>query len=197
MISNYTRLDEQKLNWATTMLNLTSARPSEGTPDPRALTQDLIIVEWSHKYVRFNFVRGGGVDEECLRQAFADLAATGGDTDNPTSKAEAITFATSAVWYNEGLDADEREASYHEAEETFDDRSKQCAYGSVICGLSNINYAYSVLWKYLELAIPPQLQTKKGDAMNPVLENYVWAWLYRQNHKGGNGMALLGALMAA
>ena len=151
MISNYTRLDEQKLNWTTTILNLTSALPTEGTPDPRALTQDLIILEWSHKYLRMSYVCGGGVDEECLRQAFADLAATGGETDNPTSKAEAITFASSAVWYNEDLDADEREASYREAEETFDDRSKQCAYGSVICGLSNINYAYSVLWKYLEL----------------------------------------------
>lgn len=152
MISNYTRQDVQKENWATTILNYTSATPTDLTPDPRVLTEDLIILEWSHKYVRYSFVCGGGIDEESLRASFADLAATGGDTDNPRSRAEAIEFAKSAVWYDDDLDAAEREASYCDAQEAFDDRSKECTYGSVICCLSNINYAYSVLWKYLELA---------------------------------------------
>jgi hypothetical protein len=150
MISNNTRLDAQKENWVATILNLTSAIPTDGTPDPRQLTQDLILLEWSHKYVRFSWACGGGVDEECLRQAFDHLAEFGGDTDNATSKAEAITFARSAVWYDEDLDPAERGASYHEAQETFAS-SLPCTYGSVISSISNINYAYSVLWKYLEL----------------------------------------------
>jgi len=55
--------------------------------------------------------------------------------------------------------------------------------------------AIDTTWKSLGRGIPDEIHTKKDHAMNPVLEDYVWSWLYRVNHRNEDGFAKLGAYM--
>ncbi|CAK0825908.1 unnamed protein product, partial [Prorocentrum cordatum] len=49
-------------------------------------------------------------------------------------------------------------------------------------------------WKHLQKHIPQSLHTKKGRKKNPMIETYVNEWLWRHNHREGNGFKMVGAL---
>ena len=48
------------------------------------------------------------------------------------------------------------------------------------------------VWGQLQKAIPHSVNTKKDRQLNPLIEEYTWSWLYRQNRSNGDGMKLLG-----
>lgn len=47
-------------------------------------------------------------------------------------------------------------------------------------------------WGTLDACIPSQLRTKVGNKMNPLLEEYIWSWVYRVNHRNVDGFQTLG-----
>eukprot|EP00959_Pyramimonas_sp_CCMP1952_P321020 6718171-Pyramimonas_sp.AAC.1 len=49
-------------------------------------------------------------------------------------------------------------------------------------------------WKHLQKHIPQSLHTKKGRKKNPMIETYVNEWVWRHNHREGNGFKMVGAL---
>ena len=51
-------------------------------------------------------------------------------------------------------------------------------------------------WGTLNACVPKQLKTKLGHVMNPRLEDYVWVWLYRANHRNRDGFLDMGKLFA-
>ena len=51
-------------------------------------------------------------------------------------------------------------------------------------------------WTAFERLIPSNLNTKTGRVVNENLYTYLYAALYRLNHKGGDGFKLLGARIA-
>ena len=48
------------------------------------------------------------------------------------------------------------------------------------------------VWSHLQKSIPSSIHTKAGHKMNPLIEDYTWSWLYRQNHKNQDGLKLIG-----
>ena len=47
-------------------------------------------------------------------------------------------------------------------------------------------------WRTLDDSIPTQLHTKLDHAMNPLIEEYTFSWLYRVNARSHDGFQLLG-----
>ena len=48
-------------------------------------------------------------------------------------------------------------------------------------------------WKSLDKCLPDELCTKKGHKTNPLLEDYIWSWAYRVNHRMCDGFQKMGA----
>ena len=62
---------------------------------------------------------------------------------------------------------------------------------AALSGTQNID----VTWGSLDSYIPKQVKTKLRHQVNPLLEKYIFSWLYRVNHKNVDGFAQLGADM--
>ena len=151
MISNHTKTEVMKDNWNRTLLGLIHSEQGDRSYDPRQLVSDLVIVVWDHKYVRASWVRGRGIDEDCLREAADWLTDTGGDTNNPTAKASAMKFAADIIWGDEGAAAAAESDEDDESDEDEDEGPVEIEFGSLKTSVSNINYLFTLLWKYKEL----------------------------------------------
>ena len=46
--------------------------------------------------------------------------------------------------------------------------------------------------KSLEKAVPREINTKKMHDVNPLLEECVWSWLYKANHRNSDGFTTMG-----
>ena len=71
------------------------------------------------------------------------------------------------------------------------------ALGSVSSSTLSGTQSIDSTWKSLDSSIPHTVKTKANHNVNPVLERYVFSWLYRVNRKNTDGFTDMGKELAS
>lgn len=131
-MTNFSKDERGKQNLVSTILGFQG--------DSASLSRGLITIEFDHRYTRLTWLRGH-VDESLLSEAVEELKRSEDHI--------AVEWANACVWGTAEETEEDAEATEVDDDASIEGNAAAPAAHTLQSGVSNINYAYSVLHAYM------------------------------------------------